>query len=166
MSITLSPAVLTDADAIAALLKECWAATYSSFLSTRTLEDLAQQWHHPDILRRQITNPKVAFLLARTDSGILVGAGNAKLVADGVAVDVQRLYVHPAYQRQGIGSHLLRTILAAFPKAQTIDLEVAELNGLGRAFWMKCGFRESGRSQIGVGDAVLDLVKMSKRVAA
>jgi ribosomal protein S18 acetylase RimI-like enzyme len=115
---------------------------------------------------RQITNPKVAFLLARTYSGILVGAGNAKLVADGAAIDFQRLYVHSAYQRQGIGSHLMRTILAALPKAHTVELEVAELNGVGRAFWMKRGFRESGRSQIEVGDAVLDLVKMSKGVAA
>jgi ribosomal protein S18 acetylase RimI-like enzyme len=166
MSIAISSAVLADADAIAALLEQCWAATYSSFLSTRALQEVAQQWHHPDILRRQIINPRVVFLLARTDSGILVGAGNAKLVSEGAAIDVQRLYVHSAYQRQGIGSRLLRTMLATFPEAQMVELEVAELNELGRAFWTKSGFRESGRSRMEVGDAALELVKMSKVVAA
>jgi ribosomal protein S18 acetylase RimI-like enzyme len=166
MAINIASAALADADAIAALLKECWAATYSSFLSPRTLQDVARQWHHPDILRRQIMDPDVAFLLARTESGILVGAGNARPVAGVDAMDIQRLYVHPSYQRQGIGSQLLRSLIAVFPEAQSLELEVAELNHMGRAFWTQHGFHESGRGQVQVGGAVLELLKMTKGVAA
>ncbi|MGH7613989.1 MAG: GNAT family N-acetyltransferase [Gemmatimonadales bacterium] len=156
----------TDAGAIATLLRACWAATYDSFLSEDTLAMIALEWHHPDVLRRQIANPKVVFLLARTESGTLVGAATAKQVADGTILSIQRLYVHPSYQRQGIGSQLLRDVLAAFPHAQRLELEVAEANLQGRAFWTKHGFHESGRTQASVGEITLHMVAMEREVAA
>lgn len=166
MTTAISTATVADADAIAILLRDCWHATYSSFLSAETLAAIAQEWHHPDILRRQIANPKVAFLLARAESGVLVGVATVKTVLEGTVLLILRLYVHPSHQRQGIGSDLLRHAVAAFPSAERLELEVAEANPQGRAFWIKHGFQVTGRSRARVGETTLDLVAMERRVAA
>ena len=165
MAVTISAASPADAAAIATLLRICWSGTYGSFLSEATLATIAREWHHPDILTRQIANPKVAFLLARAESGTLVGAATVKLAANGIVLSLQRLYVHPSFQHQGIGSRLLRDALAAFPHARRIQLEVAEANPQGRGFWTTNGFQESGRTQARIGDVTMELVTMEKAVS-
>src|SRR2546425_9583162 len=65
MAITLHTATPSDAGDIARLLRASWAATYGSFLTPDELSAVAREWHHPDRLRRQISNPRVGFLLAR-----------------------------------------------------------------------------------------------------
>src|SRR5262249_7929496 len=133
--------------------------------SGQTLATIASEWHHPDILRRQIADPSTVFLLAGTGSGLLIGVATVKLAAEGAALSILRLYVHPSYQRRGIGSHLLRHAQDRFPTVQRVELEVAEANLTGRAFWTKHGFRESGRTQVRVGESTLSLVAMENSVA-
>ena len=166
MVTAISAAAPVDAESIATLLRTCWGATYSSYLSADALATIDHEWHHPDVLRRQIANPRVAFLVARTDSGVLVGVATVKLGQEESILSILRLYVHPSYQRQGIGTELLQSALAAFPTAQRLELEVAEANPSGRAFWTKHGFHESRRTQARIGDTILELVAMEKRVAA
>jgi ribosomal protein S18 acetylase RimI-like enzyme len=78
-----------------------------------------------------MSNPRVGFLLARTDTGALVGVATVKQSDAARTVSVLRLYVLRDYQGQGIGSQLLDRALAAFPDAQRIELQVAEWKPLG-----------------------------------
>jgi len=166
MAITLHTATPSDADGIASLLGASWRATYGSFLTPDELSTLAEEWHHPDRLRRQMSNPGVGFLLARTDTRVLVGVATVKRSDDGTTVSVLRLYVLPDYQGQGIGSQLLDRALAAFPNAQRIELQVAEGNPSGLSFWTKRGFRACGHDEARIGDITLPLISMERTVAA
>ncbi len=166
MATTITKAIPADADSIAALLRTCWAAAYGSFLSEDALAAIALEWHHPDVLRQQIANPWIAFVLARAESGALVGVATAKETRDNSVLSVLRLYVLPSYQGQGIGSQLLREVLAAFPTVRRVELEVAEANVQGRTFWTKRGFRLCRRMEARVGDTTLALVAMERTVAA
>ncbi len=166
MTITLHAATPSDADDIASLLGASWAATYGSFLTPDELSVIGREWHHPDRLRRQMSNPRVGFLLARTDTGSLVGVATVKRSDDGATVSVLRLYVLPDYQGQGIGSRLLKRALAAFPNAQRIELHVAEGNPSGLSFWTKRGFRACGHDEARLGDITLALISMERTVAA
>lgn len=98
MTITLHTALPSDAGDIASLLRASWAATYGSFLTPDELSAVAHEWHHPDRLRHQMSNPHVGFLLARTDAGALVGVATVKRSDDGATISVLRLYVLPDYQ--------------------------------------------------------------------
>jgi hypothetical protein len=59
MAITLHTAMPLDAGDIASLLHASWAATYGSFLTPDELSTVAQEWHHPDRLRHQMSDPRV-----------------------------------------------------------------------------------------------------------
>lgn len=61
MAITLHTAAPSDADDIASLLGDSWRVTYGSFLTPDALSTVAQEWHHPDLLRRQMSNRRVGF---------------------------------------------------------------------------------------------------------
>jgi ribosomal protein S18 acetylase RimI-like enzyme len=162
VSTTYSAATAGDAEDISNLLRASWAAAYGSFLTADELNAVARELHHPDLIRHQISNPTVTFRLARTGSDALVGVATAMQSADEAVVSVLRLYVLPAYQGQGIGSQLLDSTLAAFPNAQRIQLQVAEGNPAGLSFWMKRGFRTSGREETRVGDTSLQLISMER----
>jgi ribosomal protein S18 acetylase RimI-like enzyme len=165
MAITVHTATPSDAEEIASLLGESWAATYGSFLTPDDLNAVAQEWHYPDRLRRQMSNPRVGFSLARTDTGALVGVATVKRSDDGATVSVLRLYVLPDYQGQGIGSQLLDRSLAAFPNADQIELQVAAGNPAGLSFWTK-RFRAYGHDEARIGDVTLALISMKRTVAA
>lgn len=166
MPITLQTATSSDADDIASLLSAAWAATYGSFLTHDQLSAIAREWHHPDRLRRQISDPRVGFLLARTDTGALVGVATVMQSDDAGTVSVLRLYVLADHQGQGIGSHLLNHALAAFPDAQRIELQVAEGNPSGLSYWTKRGFRACGHDEARIGDLTLALIAMERTVSA
>ena len=61
-------------------------------------------------------------ILAACDGDQLIGV--ARAVGDGASIlYIQDVIVHPAYQRQGIGTRLLQEILACFPDVnQTVLL--------------------------------------------
>jgi ribosomal protein S18 acetylase RimI-like enzyme len=166
MVTTLSNATIADADDVASLLRASWAATYGSFLTADELNTVAREWHHPDLLRRQISDSDFTFLVARTEPGVLVGVATVKGSRDGASISVLRLYVLPEYQGRGIGSQLLDVALAAFPKAQRVELQVAEGNPSGLSFWTKQGFRACGHDEVRLGDATLALISMERTVAA
>lgn len=166
MAITLHTAALSDADDIASLLGASWADTYGSLLTPDQLSAVAREWHHPDGLRRQISDPRIGFLLARTDTGVLVGVATVRLSDDGATVSVLRLYVLPEHQGLGIGSQLLDRALAAFPPTPRIELQVAEGNPAGLSFWVKRGFRACGHDEARIGDLTLALISMERTVDA
>ncbi|HSH02886.1 MAG TPA: GNAT family N-acetyltransferase [Anaerolineae bacterium] len=55
--------------------------------------------------------------------------------------EVGALFVRPAYHRQGIGGKLLDVAREKYP---VLELEVFAANGIGRAFYDKYGFVQSG----------------------
>jgi len=166
MAISLHTATPSDADEIASFLDASWAATYGSFLTPDELSVIGREWHHPDRLRRQMSDPRVGFLLARATTGALVGVATVKRSDDGATVSVLRLYVLPESQGQGIGSQLLNRALAAFPNAKRIELHVAEGNPSGLTFWTKRGFQACGHDEARIGDITLPLISMERTVAA
>jgi ribosomal protein S18 acetylase RimI-like enzyme len=59
-------------------------------------------------------------------------------------LEIARLYVLPAFQRQGIGKQLIEASYRALPQARRARLEVEEQNPKGRSFYRKLGFGEIG----------------------
>lgn len=75
--------------------------------------------NQPAMLEQALTNS--LYVLAAFDGEKVVGLLRA--VGDGYSiVFIQDLLVLPDYQRQGIGSQLLRQVLAAFPSVYQLHL--------------------------------------------
>jgi len=162
VAVTLRRAQPSDAVDIAGLLRASWAAAYGSLLTADELGTIARELHAPDVLRRQMSNPRVVFHVARTNGEELAGIATLRGSEDGTTVSVLRLYVLPGLQGRGIGSQLLDQALADFPGAQRIELQVARGNPSGLSFWIKRGFHASGEEEARIGGVALRLIVMER----
>lgn len=109
----ISKANLADCKEIIILQKlayECEAKLYDNWSLpplTQTLEALEQEF-------LQFTLLKAAY------SGTIIGSVRAKLINN--ICHIGRLIVHPSFQKQGIGSGLLREIEQEFSQAEIFEL--------------------------------------------
>lgn len=70
--------------------------------------------------------------------------GIIRAVGDGATIVlIQDILVLPKYQRRGIGTALLKSVLARYPKVRQIQLATDNTEKT-KAFYRSCGFREYG----------------------
>ena len=162
--VNIERANVEDVPEIKQVLSETWRATYSSLLSQATINTVTSVWHSPDQLAAEIQNPRIFFGVAKTDDGAIIGLTTVGQITDD-AVVLSRLYVHPQYQRQGIGNQLLQAGITAFPIARTIRLEVEENNHSAYTFYHKHGFRETESKEERVEGDVIKVIVMEKLIA-
>ncbi|GAB4400789.1 MAG: hypothetical protein OHK0053_22720 [Microscillaceae bacterium] len=151
----IAPAQAKDLPALAALSYEAFAAAYEArvppsekadFLlhlqTAFTLEQTEADWRRPD----------TTFLLAHLPGKVL--GGYAKCIAPAQlpdlphrkAMHLERLYVHPAYLRQGIGTALMHFL---FGRAQSQQYDclwlcVWVINPEAKQFYEQLGFVQNG----------------------
>ncbi|MBX3082659.1 MAG: GNAT family N-acetyltransferase, partial [Anaerolineae bacterium] len=110
-------------------------------------------------------HPDLFFAVAKDENGRKLGLITARKVDDATLM-LHRLYVHPKFQRQGIGSKMLDAALIEFPTAKTMRLEVEEENKKGYAFYVKQGFKDIDRKTETVEGEVLKIIVMEKSLAS
>jgi ribosomal protein S18 acetylase RimI-like enzyme len=151
----VSPA---DIPAVKELLTFTWLDTYGELLSPETIETATTIWHDPKMLAQQAHDPNFIFIVYE-ESGTVLGLLTMRIL-DAHTVFLNRLYVHPAHQRTGIGSHLLQAALAECEGAQKVVLEVEEKNAKGAAFYRKHGFSEKEQKVEKVGTEEIAVIVM------
>lgn len=133
-----------DLEAIRALLKRTWHATYDDIYGVDRVDAITDDWHSIDALRTQLDKPYSEFVMA--DDGVRVlGVAFASMVEDGIS-QLHQLYIDPEAQNRGTGTALLLEVENAFPSASTLRLEVEAANSRAIAFYTKRGFHEVGRT--------------------
>ena len=161
--VRIERAKVEDTPEIKQVLSETWRATYSSFLSEATINTVTSVWHSVDWLAAEIQNPRIYFGVAKREDGAIIGLTTVGQITDDTVV-VGRLYIHPQYQRQGIGSQLLEAGMTSFPAAHTIRLEVEESNQSAYTFYHNHGFRETESKEERVEGEVIKVKVMEKHI--
>ena len=93
---------------------------------------------HPDSLRRGFENSLV-ILGVYTENDLV---GILRAVGDGeTIIFIQDILVHPEYQRQGIGTALLKEALSRYSHVRQIQLATDNTEKT-KAFYRSCGFLE------------------------
>lgn len=145
----LTPAAV---DAVSALAREIWQATYPSLISQAQIDAMLSERYAPATLRAQLDDPAHAWWVAR-DGEALVGFAHAHLTPPDCKLD--KLYVHPHCQRRGIGRQLFEVSRQWSRQhgAQRIWLQVNRGNAQAIAAYQRYGFRirESRVFDIGNG---------------
>jgi ribosomal protein S18 acetylase RimI-like enzyme len=163
--VSIERASIENVPEIKQVLSETWRATYSSFLSQVTINTVTSVWHSPEQLATEVQNPHIFFGVAKTDTGAIIGLTTMGQISDDTVV-LSRLYVHPQYQRQGIGSRLLQACITAFPTARTIRLEVEGNNHSAYTFYHNHGFRETESKEERVESDVIMVLVMEKHIVS
>lgn len=134
------------------VLVETWHDTYDSLLGLEKVTEITSRWHAVEVLTEQIGSPDTSFLVAE-HSGRLIGHAFARMLRPDVLF-LSRLYVLPAWQRQGLGARMLGAVVERHPGAARMHLYVEAENGKGVAFYRRHGFTVTGERE---GDGMRSL---------
>lgn len=157
MTATLRTPTHADAEAIAALMAECFTATFghlyhpadlASFLGGLTLE----RW------RAEIADPAFAFLIAE-DGGVPVGFAkmgphSLPVTPTGPMIELRQIYLLNSQQGTGLAPRMMDWVIATARErgAQELFLSVYVDNHRARRFYERYGFEEVGVYTFMVGN--------------
>lgn len=155
----MPPAVLraaqpADAAVLAGLALQVFLDTYcpQGLRADLTAEALATG--DPGQWAQQLADPtRRSLLLEHEVDGEAHGIGLATLRLDGAQAELERLYLHPRFQRQGLGRRLLASAeaTAAAAGAQQLWLDCWSGNARALAFYAACGCADAGASRYAFG---------------
>jgi ribosomal protein S18 acetylase RimI-like enzyme len=139
-----------EIETLGSLAHEIWHAHYPSIISREQIDFMLAQRYSPAAIRANMRNQ---YWDAAWQDGRM--AGFAHSFADDVesAWKLDKLYVHPEYQRQGIGQTLLDKTKqhAMRAGARRLILCVNKHNAIALAAYAKYGFSVYGEHVLGVG---------------
>lgn len=135
----LTPMTPADVDAVAALARSVWQTTYPALISQAQMDAMLADRYAATRMRAQLDDPTHAWYVAwRGDTA--VGFAHAYLDTDACKLD--KLYVHAAQQRQGVGKALLAAVeaWARAQHARRLRLQVNRGNAQALRAYEKYGF--------------------------
>ena len=129
-----------DVEAVSALARVVWQATYPSLISQAQIDAMLADRYSPTVMREQLDDPGHAWWVTHED-GQPVAFAHA--LRDAMGCKIDKLYVHPARQHRGLGAALVRAV-ESWARANHIDrlwLQVNRGNTQAIRAYEKYGFR-------------------------
>lgn len=138
-------ATARDVVAVRNLLADTWHAAYDGIYGAGKVDEVLAAWQSPEALAARLSRPEGEFLVA-DDGRRIGGMAFAAMFRDmAKTAFLHQLYVHPDFQRQGIGSDIFAEIETCFPDAEKLRLEVDPGNAGAVAFYNAVGCFEVDR---------------------
>lgn len=165
--ITLSPATETDLAAIGQLAHDIWWPTYSHFIPHGQISLMLEQSYTVDALKHQ-TATGGRFILAR-QADVAVGFAEYRTkVKDEAVMRIEKLYVSPQNQGQGVGRQLIEFVSEqARQSGKThLELNVNRRNVPAIGFYRRNGFMIVAQVDTPYHGYVLDDYVMQKRLSS
>lgn len=161
-SIAIQPAGPEHLPAVAALADVVWRAHYPGIISVAQIDYMLARMYDLEVMRRELAEGTNYDLALVADQAL--GFASYGPVA-ATEMKLHKLYVHPQWQRHGLGSRLLAHVETQARRRgfRTLILAVNRGNHAAIAAYRKNGFavRESVVSDIG-GGFVMDDYLMAK----
>ncbi|MBN8759002.1 MAG: GNAT family N-acetyltransferase [Thiobacillus sp. 65-69] len=146
-----------DIDAIAALARQVWQATYPPLISQAQIDHMLAERYAAERMHDQLADPLHAWWIAGAPA-----AGFAHAHLDGPVCKLDKLYVRPDRQRHGLGAALLAAAVdwARMQGMARMRLQVNRGNAQAIRAYRKYGFAvvESRIFDIGNGFVMDDHV--------
>jgi diamine N-acetyltransferase len=156
---SLHPLTAADIDAVSTLARTVWQVTYPALISQAQIDAMLDDRYAADQIRAQLDDPRHTWWVAHQGS---VNIGFAHAMLDGTDCKLDKLYVHPDRQRQGVGAALLQAVQgwARQQQARRLWLQVNRGNTQAIRAYEKYGFHivESRVFDIGHGFVMDDHV--------
>lgn len=140
-----------DVEAVSGLARIVWQATYPALISQAQIDAMLADRYAAGRILAQLDDPNHAWWGARQGEALV---GFAHAVLDGTDCKLDKLYVHPDCQRQGIGAALLHAVQdwAKQQQARRLWLQVNRGNAQAIAAYLKYGFHIAESRVFDIGD--------------
>ena len=157
--LTIRPVAAIDIEPLRTLARTVWQATYSTLISQAQIDYMLANRYGATLIRAQLADSDHAWRLARWANNP-IGFAHARLEGDICKLD--KLYIHPDFQRRGVGQALLNEIktFAVNQRATKLYLQVNRGNHAAIVAYQRYGFtiREARVFDIGSGFVMDDFV--------
>lgn len=132
-------AQIADIAGIQRVAAECWHATYAHIFTAQFINDFLTDAYSTAGLTGAVQNEQAIFVVAKAGEQV-IGYGHGGPGRS--AAMLYRLYLLPAYWRQGVGARLLGLVEAWFSERGVAGYfcHVHSQNEVGKAFYQKRGF--------------------------
>lgn len=147
--ITIRPALLDDAPAMARVLVDTWFAAHQTQVSEEVFERRRNEWGYTESemgWKRSIgeADGVAAQVLVATDDEQIIGTAAGESISASCA-EVTALYVTVAHQRSGVGRNLLAAMINHYRAIgmPTLQVSVLAANHPARRFYERVGFQTS-----------------------
>lgn len=155
-----------DIAAVTRLARRIWEHAYPGIITTGQIDYMLGQRYAPDVLERELQRPDVWWDQVLID-GRLGGFMSTWLDKDGRQLKIDKLYIAPERQRNGLGGRLLAHAdsRATGLGCSTLLLSVNKRNVRAIAAYRKHGFRVTGSVCTDIGGGfVMDDYLMQRPV--
>ncbi len=150
-----------DAETVAALAREIWHAHYPGIISDAQIEYMLAQRYDPTVIRAELVLPDVWWYKLLVQ-GSMAGYASWQLEPGGIAMKIDKLYVHPRQQRRGCGGLLIARAAADARRQGCRELVLAVNRGNAPAIvaYSRHGFavRAAAVKDIGGGYVMDDYI--------
>ena len=146
----IQPATEQDIPAIIALAEATWEPTYRFIISKEQIDYMYRVIYTPASLRRQMREQHHTFLLAYVE-GQPSGFASYSEKPDGI-YHLNKIYVLPSHQGQGLGQHLVQAVVGAVRQAggRALELNVNRHNP-ALSFYERQGFSQHREEDVPIG---------------
>jgi len=159
MTTEIKTATVADAEALQTLSILAYRDTFDEFNTVENMQAYLEAAYNLPKIIRELQTPDTQFLLLIKDQQL---AGYIKLnvnqaqtePVDPQALEVERLYIHPDYKYQGLGSQLMQLALDTAQQTgkNQVWLGVWEHNEPAQKFYHKWGFERFSQHDFYMGD--------------
>ena len=146
----IRPLATNEVEALSRLAREIWHAHYPGIISREQIDFMLAQRYSPAAIHASLAGQRWDAAWTGTQM-----AGFAHSFADDSTTwKLDKLYVHPAQQRHGIGQALLQQTKkhALNAGATRLVLRVNKHNSIALAAYAKYGFRVYGEHVLDIGN--------------
>lgn len=135
------PLQADQAQTLADLARLIWQQHYPGIISQAQIDYMLHQRYGLELILQQLGETGHGWSVANTE-GAMRGFCHCLLASGTRPVKIDKLYVHPDYQRQGIGAALLAQVedQSRAHGAHTISLRTNQRNHVALAAYRKYGF--------------------------
>lgn len=148
LDVTIRPATVKDAEAIAEVHVASWREAYSGVVDDESIEELdvaarTERW------RSQLADlPAETTVWVAEEDGAVIGFASLGPSRDEDAerttYEIYTIYLEPHAWGHGVARELMRTVLAAVPQGSSVTLWVLAANERARHFYRRNGFVDDG----------------------
>ena len=157
-----------DVTRVIALAREIWYLHYPGIITVAQIDYMLAQRYGEDLVRAQIGGGDICWDKIEVDD-VLAGFVSVEYDSHAGTAKLDKIYVHPRFQRRGLGSALLNHVerRSAQRDCVRVWLQVNKNNAASIAVYRRNGYRiaESARFDIGLGFVMDDYI-LEKSLAA
>ncbi|EJF11241.1 GNAT family N-acetyltransferase [Pontibacter sp. BAB1700] len=161
---SIREATTVDIPTIHRLAEAIWEPTYRSILSRQQIDYMFQVIYTHEALKRQMEENQTFIILYDGAQPIGFAAYSLK-EPDGPVYKLNKIYLLPARQGEGLGKQLLDAVEERVEKAgaRYLDLNVNKYNK-AKAFYERCGYQVHLEEDIPIGPYWMNDYVMRKQL--